>query len=1489
MDDNDNMKYGIEFDAQIGKGFSSTIGKVKREIGKVPEERTLRFSAKANFKHLDKDMKDSLKTFEHLQKKMTGKGLLGTTNPIKGLANYVFGDRNRFKQLDKAFEHTKLRAIQARQEQYKTLKNLMGTKDIDDNKFSDESLMGQTNKAYAEQTQAVNDLNTQLEELRKQKEELSQQKLEMKMLPNEEKVVAQINTVMTAMDKLRAKIERYKKVDISGEQAQKQITDTSNRIYSKTEQLTRVAIGHFNNTGTDKMYRELRKTITESMKDQLAQLDDVKNQLEFSQQQYAGYLDTIGELKDIRDTKVRDLTAEELIELKGAEKAVETLDDKIRELSTRKNKIEIYTDVNKKQLDKMTALWKKRAEINTADGKSYNRNNAENYFAGGKNTLMNLQDTLSNKVTGTVSSGYIKDLEDQLESARKKKLELDDTLRNVVPMNESNIQDVEQKIADTEKKMKDVEKNIKLANGTSAELEKRWKLLNGELAELRNQWQLLNEDMQANPTKENFRSDAMQKENGLWDQINSKATKFWQIFKRNNAITRLGKRILTQIRNTIANMINPLNLFRKGWNDWLDRVENKQLKNTFEMIKYNLVTAFEPLFEKFAQFLLKVAQVANIFTKKFAGVDLFDSKDWKKNKAMLDQITASFDELHNVGENTDTIFDSGNFKMEPLSAEQVKFWEDMADKVKKAWEGVKKVFQWIIDHWKWLVAAWAGYKLAKFFGDLLGWGKNFSGLLKGLSLGSLLSSLAIAIGAATTLYGIFQDIKLAQKWNQMTPEERAKTANKGDAAMGIGGGLMGAGAGWKLGSSALGMSLGLTPAAGMVAGATFAGGIALGISGTANAITAATNGDYKMVQKESTKAGTGIGMAAGTAVGIGMAAAGTKIGVALGAWAGPVGAAIGAVVGAGVGFLVGKAVTFFGDMGGEFSKLKISTEDLQWATEQYNTALGNEYTALQDLKGMEEATGQSGEALYKAVENGSIKYSELTTEQKILLKAYENYQQCLEDTAAALKQQTDYENAILKDKAKESGDYSEFIAAMLSANKKGIYSAEETQDRLSQVYATLSKDEREVFLKKLPEDMKQGVEDGAYQYYSSWEKFKIGVGETWNAFTEGWSNFWGGVGTKLSEIWGGITTTAGNIWEGMKTTAGNIWNSIKIEATSAWDAIKESAIGQKVAEIATNVGEKWNEIKTKAGEVWEGIKTTVGEKVETLKTNLGAAWENVKTKAGEIWGGIKDKAGEIWGNIKETVGGKVEELKTKVKEKWDYIKDKAGETWDKIKTKASETWNNIKNSAIGQKVSEIATNVKNKFDEVKTNLTNAWNTLKTNASTAWNNIKNSIVNGAKSAWEGAKGFFQNIADGVKKAWDGVKDFASKTGQRFGNFFNGKGFKTDEEYAEFQKKHPSYDVGTNYVPNDQLAYVHKGEAIIPAKYNKPVSLDNTATNRTNEEIRNLVNQVRELQSMVAQGIRINGEFVQRGTDLVATVERASNKVSNGILSQKQYAR
>ncbi len=52
---------------------------------------------------------------------------------------------------------------------------------------------------------------------------------------------------------------------------------------------------------------------------------------------------------------------------------------------------------------------------------------------------------------------------------------------------------------------------------------------------------------------------------------------------------------------------------------------------------------------------------------------------------------------------------------------------------------------------------------------------------------------------------------------------------------------------------------------------------------------------------------------------------------------------------------------------------------------------------------------------------------------------------------------------------------------------------------------------------------------------------------------------------------------------------------------------------------------------------------------------------------------------------------------------------------------------------------------------------------------------------------------------------------------------------------------SFDVGTNYVPNDQLAMVHKGEMIIPAKYNPATS---GIHNGHDEEIIEAIHQLKE---------------------------------------------
>lgn len=99
--------------------------------------------------------------------------------------------------------------------------------------------------------------------------------------------------------------------------------------------------------------------------------------------------------------------------------------------------------------------------------------------------------------------------------------------------------------------------------------------------------------------------------------------------------------------------------------------------------------------------------------------------------------------------------------------------------------------------------------------------------------------------------------------------------------------------------------------------------------------------------------------------------------------------------------------------------------------------------------------------------------------------------------------------------------------------------------------------------------------------------------------------------------------------------------------------------------------------------------------------------------------------------------------------------------------------------------------------------------------------------------------------------------------------------------------PHFATGTNYVPNDGLAYLHQGEAVIPKKYNQPYQQND------NSSLVNVINQLNQqvaaISSKVDQGIAVKGQFIQKGSDLVATVQKANNKLSNNILNNKVYAR
>lgn len=115
---------------------------------------------------------------------------------------------------------------------------------------------------------------------------------------------------------------------------------------------------------------------------------------------------------------------------------------------------------------------------------------------------------------------------------------------------------------------------------------------------------------------------------------------------------------------------------------------------------------------------------------------------------------------------------------------------------------------------------------------------------------------------------------------------------------------------------------------------------------------------------------------------------------------------------------------------------------------------------------------------------------------------------------------------------------------------------------------------------------------------------------------------------------------------------------------------------------------------------------------------------------------------------------------------------------------------------------------------------------------------------------------------------------------------GNGFKMS--YIEIRRFVPQYETGTNYVPNDGLAYLHQGEAVIPKKYNQPYQQQGLSPEER-AYMEQMVQTMRALDNTMQQGINVRGEFRQRGNDLVATVEKNKSRQSNTVLNNKIYAR
>lgn len=84
--------------------------------------------------------------------------------------------------------------------------------------------------------------------------------------------------------------------------------------------------------------------------------------------------------------------------------------------------------------------------------------------------------------------------------------------------------------------------------------------------------------------------------------------------------------------------------------------------------------------------------------------------------------------------------------------------------------------------------------------------------------------------------------------------------------------------------------------------------------------------------------------------------------------------------------------------------------------------------------------------------------------------------------------------------------------------------------------------------------------------------------------------------------------------------------------------------------------------------------------------------------------------------------------------------------------------------------------------------------------------------------------------------------------------------------------PSYDVGTNYVPEDQVAMIHKGEAIIPKKFNSQEYFGGN-NKETNSLLQALIERVDNIEINPYTTVKDVGEA---SIDYVKSKERRTGK-------------
>lgn len=446
-----------------------------------------------------------------------------------------------------------------------------------------------------------------------------------------------------------------------------------------------------------------------------------------------------------------------------------------------------------------------------------------------------------------------------------------------------------------------------------------------------------------------------------------------------------------------------------------------------------------------------------------------------------------------------------------------------------------------------------------------------------------------------------------------------------------------------------------------------------------------------------------------------------------------------------------------------------------------------------------------------------------------------------------------------------------------------------------------------------------GITDWAGE---KWDWVSEKAGDIWDGITDFASDSWDSVKTTAGDVWDGISEKASSVWDSVKTGASKAFDAVKDKAGDIWGGIKDFFSGAKSRgeEITGIDGSHKNGLDTVPRDGYiaelhkdEAVLTAEQARQWRAEQNASRAtgffhnvWKNAKLDKEAL---IQSYKNSMSGTSNSSSGsgsssvGNVSVTGNNKADIWNFLKQQG--LTDYASAGVMGCWE----AESGNNPNRVEGDYLSGFPGIQ---------AVTASKSALSNYAQNVLFPAyarsgisinKSAYKGSDGYYYpgfGLAQWTGPRVSSLMDYASSTGGNWyelatqlgffwkefsdrnlkatmnsatsaadatAKFFDGfemysgasarmsKEYNKRVGYANSyynQYAGASYDTGTPWVPNDQVALIHKGEMIVPADANPYNKSNNTTVNSDDSTIDDLIQVVKWGVSRIEKAINNNGQ-------------------------------